>query len=76
MEPFTDLVGCPLNGTWTLTVNDLFAIDNGYICDWSINFDPTLFCPNLNCIGQFANLCDLITVFIFFCAIKSANLTA
>ncbi|MCB0763493.1 MAG: PKD domain-containing protein [Flavobacteriales bacterium] len=43
---WSGFAGCPLNGTWTFTVNDLFAIDNGFICDWSINFDPSLF-PSL-----------------------------
>ncbi|MBK9597769.1 MAG: hypothetical protein IPO60_05410 [Flavobacteriales bacterium] len=42
MQPFTNLIGCPLNGTWTFTSTDLYAIDNGFICDWSINFDPAI----------------------------------
>ncbi|HRD51175.1 MAG TPA: PKD domain-containing protein [Flavobacteriales bacterium] len=46
VQPFTNLVGCPLNGTWTFTVTDLFAIDNGFLCDWSIGFNPQLF-PSL-----------------------------
>ncbi|MDG2426076.1 MAG: PKD domain-containing protein [Flavobacteriales bacterium] len=37
-----DLVGCPLNGTWTFSVLDNLAIDNGYIFEWGLNFDPTL----------------------------------
>jgi gliding motility-associated-like protein len=46
VQPFGNLVGCPLNGTWTFTVTDLFAIDNGFLCDWSLAFDPSLF-PSL-----------------------------
>jgi gliding motility-associated-like protein len=46
VQPWTNLQGCPLNGTWTFTVNDLWAADNGFICDWSLNFDPNLF-PSL-----------------------------
>ncbi len=46
VQPFSNLVGCPLNGTWTLTVTDLFAIDNGFLCDWSLTFPPSLF-PSL-----------------------------
>ena len=42
VQPFTNLIGCPLNGTWTFTSTDLYAIDNGFICDWSINFDPAI----------------------------------
>ena len=36
------LVGCPVNGTWTLTVRDNFAIDDGFICEWGIYFNSTL----------------------------------
>ena len=32
--------GTPLNGEWTLSVTDLWGIDNGYIFEWSIAFDP------------------------------------
>jgi gliding motility-associated-like protein len=46
VEPFNQLVGCPLNGTWTFTVVDLWASDNGFLCDWSMNFNPSLF-PDL-----------------------------
>lgn len=38
-----DLVGCPLNGEWTFIITDNYAIDNGYIFSWGINFDPSLF---------------------------------
>lgn len=34
------LIGTPLNGDWTLAVTDLWPIDNGYIFEWSIAFDP------------------------------------
>ncbi|MFZ1692349.1 MAG: PKD domain-containing protein, partial [Flavobacteriales bacterium] len=46
VQPFSNLVGCALNGTWTFTVTDLFAIDNGYLCDWSLEFNTALF-PSL-----------------------------
>lgn len=38
-----DLVGCPLNGAWTLTISDNLGADNGYIFYWGINFNPALF---------------------------------
>ena len=41
-QPFSNLVGAMLNGDWTLKVTDLWAIDNGYIFEWSIAFDPTI----------------------------------
>ena len=37
-----DLVGCPLNGTWTFSVLDNLAIDNGYIFEWGLNLNPAL----------------------------------
>lgn len=36
LQPLSNLVGCPLNGTWTFTITDLFAIDNGFLCEWSM----------------------------------------
>lgn len=38
-----DLVGCPLNGTWTFTVTDNLGVDDGYIFYWGITFNPDLF---------------------------------
>lgn len=38
VQRFTELVGCPLNGTWTLEVADRLPQDNGWIFEWSINF--------------------------------------
>jgi hypothetical protein len=40
--PFTALQGADLNGMWTFRVTDMFAIDNGHLFKWSINFDPSL----------------------------------
>jgi gliding motility-associated-like protein len=42
IQPFTNLLGSQLNGTWTISFTDLFGIDNGYICSWWIDFDPSL----------------------------------
>ena len=46
VEPLANLVGCPLNGTWTIQVCDLFGSDNGFIFDWGIDFSPELY-PDL-----------------------------
>ncbi len=40
--PFTALQGAALNGMWEFRVTDLYAIDNGNLFNWSINFDPSL----------------------------------
>ncbi|MEI8201430.1 MAG: PKD domain-containing protein [Bacteroidota bacterium] len=41
-QSFTNLIGCPLNGTWTIKICDQWAIDNGYIFSWDLNLDPNL----------------------------------
>jgi len=41
-EPFSNLVGCPLNGKWTIEICDKWAIDNGYIFEWTLNLSPEL----------------------------------
>jgi len=46
LNPMSGFVGCPLNGTWTLTFVDLWGSDNGFVCNWQLNFDPSLF-PDL-----------------------------
>jgi gliding motility-associated-like protein len=45
-SPFSELVGCPLNGAWSVEVCDMWSIDNGFIFDWSVNFNPELY-PDL-----------------------------
>ncbi|MCB0762066.1 MAG: PKD domain-containing protein [Flavobacteriales bacterium] len=42
-EDLCNLVGCPLNGTWTMNVIDNLAIDNGYIFEWGLSFNPYLY---------------------------------
>ncbi len=37
MNSFDALIGCPLNGTWSLEICDLYGIDDGRIWKWSIN---------------------------------------
>ena len=42
-ENLCNLVGCPLNGSWTFTVTDNLGADNGYIFQWGLNLNPALF---------------------------------
>ena len=44
-ENMSSLIGCPLNGTWTIYVCDLWASDNGWIFEWGLYFDESLY-PN------------------------------
>lgn len=45
-QPFSNLIGCPLNGTWSIKICDYWAIDNGYIFSWDLHLDPTLLPTN------------------------------
>ncbi|MCE3297322.1 MAG: hypothetical protein K0R65_3036 [Crocinitomicaceae bacterium] len=40
---FAGFAGCPMNGDWTIHVQDNLAIDDGYIFEWSLLFNPELF---------------------------------
>jgi gliding motility-associated-like protein len=42
-EDLCNFVGCPLNGEWTFTVSDNIGADNGYIFEWGIEWNPSLF---------------------------------
>jgi gliding motility-associated-like protein len=42
-DPFSDLIGCPLNGEWKITVTDLWPIDNGFLFNWSIKLREDLY---------------------------------
>jgi len=41
-DPFANFIGTPLNGLWCLDIIDNLAIDNGYIFEWGINFNPAI----------------------------------
>jgi gliding motility-associated-like protein len=43
LNPLSDLVGCPLNGVWTLEFCDLWGADDGWVFDWEIQFNPALY---------------------------------
>ena len=58
IQPFTNLNGCPLNGTWEIEVCDLFAQDNGFIFDWSIEFAPELYPEAISFTPTFGPECD------------------
>lgn len=34
---FHELVGCPLNGTWSIEICDEFGVDNGWVFNWSLD---------------------------------------
>ncbi|MBI1836873.1 MAG: proprotein convertase P-domain-containing protein, partial [Flavobacteriia bacterium] len=38
IQSFSGLVGCQVNGDWTITILDNLGSDNGYIFGWSVDF--------------------------------------
>lgn len=45
-QSFSGLIGCELNGNWTITIQDNLASDNGFIFNWGVNFNPSIY-PSL-----------------------------
>ena len=41
-EPFALLIGCSLNGDWTIRATDDWGSDNGYIFDWNLTFSQDI----------------------------------
>lgn len=41
-SPFSSLIGCPMNGTWSIEVMDGYSQDNGWMTEWEIALDPSL----------------------------------
>lgn len=46
IQPISNLVGCPTNGVWTLTVVDNWAADDGTLFSFGLTLDPSLY-PDL-----------------------------
>ncbi len=45
-QPFSQWIGCNLNGPWTITVTDTLCIDDGFIFGMSMSINPALY-PNV-----------------------------
>ena len=41
-DSFENLVGCPLNGPWSIIVMDAWNYDNGYLVDWQLALSEDL----------------------------------
>ena len=41
-ESMSSLIGCPINGTWSLHINDEISSDNGYLFDWGIVMENSI----------------------------------
>ncbi|MGC9330812.1 MAG: DUF7619 domain-containing protein [Bacteroidales bacterium] len=46
-EPFSELIGCHVNGLWTITITDNLSIDDGFIFNWGINLFGDPLCYDL-----------------------------
>jgi hypothetical protein len=42
-QDFSTFAGCPVNGQWTIIVQDNLGVDDGYIFEWGLYFDPSFF---------------------------------
>jgi uncharacterized repeat protein (TIGR01451 family) len=58
---FDNLIGCPLNGTWKIKVQDNLGVDDGYIFGWNVDIDPSMYSTtggrvfndlNQNCVSD------------------------
>ena len=56
--PWTDLIGCPINGTWTILICDMFGLDDGNIFTWNIHFNPELYGDLLYFTPHYGPDCD------------------
>lgn len=41
-QAFSQLIGCPMNGTWSIKVIDGWSADNGWLTEWEMALDPSL----------------------------------
>ena len=41
-QSFSNLVGCPVNGTWYIEVIDAWGGDNGWVFDWELSLNEAL----------------------------------
>jgi hypothetical protein len=55
---FQDLVGCPMNGTWTLQVCDVVGADDGYVFSFGIQFGAQYYPEALQFTPSVGNGCD------------------
>jgi subtilisin-like proprotein convertase family protein len=45
-ESMDSLIGCPVNGTWTMTITDNIGADNGWNFGWGLNFSQDVLPPD------------------------------
>lgn len=63
VQSFENLIGCPMNGTWFLEVEDTYSGDNGYIFGWDITLAESHATPaftQVTCEGLYINSISMI----------------
>lgn len=58
IQPLSNLVGCPTNGVWTLTVIDNWAADDGTLFSFGLNLDPSYYPAISTFEPQIGHQCD------------------
>ncbi len=58
LNSLAGLVGCPLNGTWTIEFCDLWGADDGFVCDWTIGFHPSIYPALSSFTPSIGSQCD------------------
>jgi len=58
IDPLTNLVGCPTNGIWTLTVIDNWAADDGTLFSFGLTLDSSYYPPIQTFEPQIGNASD------------------
>ena len=58
IEPLENLIGCPANGIWTLTVIDNWAADDGTLFSFGLNLDPSFYPEEQSFEPQIGNNAD------------------
>ncbi|HMQ77397.1 MAG TPA: PKD domain-containing protein, partial [Flavobacteriales bacterium] len=58
VDPLSGLLGAQLNGMWTIEICDLWTFDNGFLCGWSMAFDPGLFGTLTEFTPTYGAACD------------------
>jgi subtilisin-like proprotein convertase family protein len=51
---FDNLVGCPLNGEWSIIVIDSVTSDNGFITEWLLTFDEDFLPDTFNYTNNYS----------------------
>jgi gliding motility-associated-like protein len=57
VDPFSNFLGCPVNGPWVIRVCDVVGSDDGWVFNWGIKLDPSLFSIDLSFTPVFEGGC-------------------